>query len=426
MSQFAKFRALYSFTGLTPGEHSSGDKVYRGHISRQGSSRLRHMLVEASWKAIGKDKVLREFYERVAAKRGKKRAGGNGSVPLPCFNKIKLVLCENKSRSYFDNQKRQFLSLWRYRMGSYWSQPIRVESTDMVQLITFRTINSALWFVNNKLLEERILGFLAKYTNKYRVQLYGFCIVGSHIHLLVRFPKRNRIAFCRDFGARTAEAVRISVSQFIGGPLFERRYTPQFLPLPEDVSKYFFYLALQAVESGLTERISEYPGYNSFHDARCGIERKYKFFRYGAYNDAKRKNPAVSKKDFWEVHSLRFNKLPEYEHLEKRQYQLRLLARLEQGRAELVNKRKAEGKGFLGARALKKVVPGSLPTNPKKGGMRPIVLSVCRKAKQEVLNWYFSIVEQYKKASEKYRKGDLTVTFPLGTFRPSGSCFCPI
>ena len=163
-------------------------------------------------------------------------------------------------------------------MGSYWSQPIRVESSEMVQLITFRTINSALWFVNNRLLEERILGFLAKYSNKYFVKLHGFCIMGSHIHLLASFPKGNRLAFCRDFGARTAESVRMFVPRFLGGPLFERRYSLQFLPLAEDVSKYFFYLALQAVESGLSERISEYPGYNSFHDARCGIERSYKFF----------------------------------------------------------------------------------------------------------------------------------------------------
>ncbi len=35
MSQFANERALFSFTGLTPGEYSSGDRVYRGHISRK-------------------------------------------------------------------------------------------------------------------------------------------------------------------------------------------------------------------------------------------------------------------------------------------------------------------------------------------------------------------------------------------------------
>ena len=47
-------------------------------------------------------------------------------------------------------------------MGSFWSQPIRVECTDKVQLITCRTINSALWFVNNKKLEQMLLAYLAE------------------------------------------------------------------------------------------------------------------------------------------------------------------------------------------------------------------------------------------------------------------------
>ena len=74
LSQFPNERSLFSFTGLTPGEYSSGNNVHRGSISRQGSSRLRHMLVEAAWKAIRKDKVLGEFFERITKRAGKKRA----------------------------------------------------------------------------------------------------------------------------------------------------------------------------------------------------------------------------------------------------------------------------------------------------------------------------------------------------------------
>ena len=305
-------------------------------------------------------------------------------------------------------------------MGNFWSQPIRVESSDMVQLVTFRTINSALWFVNNERLEERILALLAKYLKKYSVQAYGFCFVGSHIHLLLRFPQANRAMFCRDFGARVAEAVRFLVPQFLGGPLFERRYTPQFLPLPEDTTKYFCYLALQAVQEGLTERISEYPGYNSSHDASCGIKRTYKLFRYGAYHAAKRKNPNVRKKDYWEYHELSYHRLPEFEHLDHASYRKKLHALVEEQRVAIVNKRFAEGKGFVGREALLKVIPGTLALNPKKGGARPIVLSVSPEAKREILDWYFTIVEQFKKASEAYRRGELGVVFPPGTYRPSG------
>ena len=74
MSQFPNERTLFSFTGLTPSEHSTGDSRRRGHISRQGSSRLRHILVEAAWVAIRRDAGLARDFSRISLRAGKKRA----------------------------------------------------------------------------------------------------------------------------------------------------------------------------------------------------------------------------------------------------------------------------------------------------------------------------------------------------------------
>jgi len=74
LSRFKNEKALYSYTGLTPNEYSSGEKVRRGHISRQGSARVRGLLVEAAWRVIDKDEALKEAFERIAKTSGKKRA----------------------------------------------------------------------------------------------------------------------------------------------------------------------------------------------------------------------------------------------------------------------------------------------------------------------------------------------------------------
>lgn len=74
MSQFANERQLFSYTGLTPSEHSSGDNIRRGHITRQGNRRVRRVLCESAWTAIKKDKELRDFFERLYPKTGKKKA----------------------------------------------------------------------------------------------------------------------------------------------------------------------------------------------------------------------------------------------------------------------------------------------------------------------------------------------------------------
>ncbi|MGB3672372.1 MAG: transposase [Phormidesmis sp.] len=74
MSQFDNERQLFSYTGLTPSERSSGEAIRRGHITRQGNSRVRYVLCEAAWTAIRKDQSLKEFFDRLYPRTGKKKA----------------------------------------------------------------------------------------------------------------------------------------------------------------------------------------------------------------------------------------------------------------------------------------------------------------------------------------------------------------
>jgi len=74
MSQFKNERRLFSFVGLTPTEHSSGENIKQGHITRQGAARLRKVLTECAWVNISKDPAMAEVFDRIAARRGKKRA----------------------------------------------------------------------------------------------------------------------------------------------------------------------------------------------------------------------------------------------------------------------------------------------------------------------------------------------------------------
>lgn len=74
MLYFENERQIFSYTGLTPSEHSSGGHVRKGHISRQGKTIIRKILVLAAWKAIQKDSRLRETFDRISIKAGGKKA----------------------------------------------------------------------------------------------------------------------------------------------------------------------------------------------------------------------------------------------------------------------------------------------------------------------------------------------------------------
>ena len=60
--------------GLTPSQHSSGDKIRLGHITGVGKGSLGGSLTEAAWNVIKKDGVMAEKYQRIKARAGSKRA----------------------------------------------------------------------------------------------------------------------------------------------------------------------------------------------------------------------------------------------------------------------------------------------------------------------------------------------------------------
>lgn len=73
MSQFSNQKKLFSFTGLTPCEHSSGDHKRQGHISRQGRPVLRKVLIQAAWTAVGNDEYFKNKYQDLSNRIGSKK-----------------------------------------------------------------------------------------------------------------------------------------------------------------------------------------------------------------------------------------------------------------------------------------------------------------------------------------------------------------
>ena len=62
MTRFRNDRALASYAGLIPGEHSTGDKEHKTGITRRRNSWLRHVLIESAWIASAKDPAMVKAY----------------------------------------------------------------------------------------------------------------------------------------------------------------------------------------------------------------------------------------------------------------------------------------------------------------------------------------------------------------------------
>jgi transposase len=71
VSRFARKEALCSYAGLVPWVRESAGKAARGSITRQGSSRLRWIMVEAAQTATRSSAAVKRYYERLLRKKHK-------------------------------------------------------------------------------------------------------------------------------------------------------------------------------------------------------------------------------------------------------------------------------------------------------------------------------------------------------------------
>jgi transposase len=74
VSRFGSARRLCAWAGLTPTVRSSDGKARLGHITKQGSRPLRWALIEAAQHAGRGGGPLRDSFERIAKRRGRKIA----------------------------------------------------------------------------------------------------------------------------------------------------------------------------------------------------------------------------------------------------------------------------------------------------------------------------------------------------------------
>lgn len=90
--RFGSCKDVGSYFGLIPREDSSGGKQRLGRISKQGSSFMRFLLVEAGQSAVRYDPELKRFYRRLATR--KNRGVAKVAVARKLATRLYLMLRE--------------------------------------------------------------------------------------------------------------------------------------------------------------------------------------------------------------------------------------------------------------------------------------------------------------------------------------------
>lgn len=74
MDRFRSIKAFAAYTGLIPSYRQSADRVHHGPITKQGSSTLRWLLLQAAKHAIRRSNYFGRMYRRISARSSEKNA----------------------------------------------------------------------------------------------------------------------------------------------------------------------------------------------------------------------------------------------------------------------------------------------------------------------------------------------------------------
>jgi transposase len=86
--RFRKASQVSSYIGMVPKAFDSGESERRGHITRQGSSLVRSLLVEVAWAGLRHNRWMRQVYQRLSG--GKK---ARKKIAIVAVGRKLLVRC---------------------------------------------------------------------------------------------------------------------------------------------------------------------------------------------------------------------------------------------------------------------------------------------------------------------------------------------
>lgn len=259
--------------------------------------------------------------------------------------------------------------------------------------------------VPSRKLEKLIGGIFARYAEITGIEIYAYCVLSNHFHMVVRSPKSNLDEFFENTDREIARRVNWKNQRL--GTFFEGPYKDKKILSSQDLFDAFLYVTVNPVKHGLVEHPSEWPGFNSYQQCLTERPRTMSFTRHSIEDPAERVTH----------HTLRLAILPQLKNLaasERRQYLHEAIeARVRYWRQE----RRRLGRGFLGVERVKNQVPGSIPQTVTRSRM------VGAYSKNAVLLREERIRERerrlrYFEASRRYRMGEYTVEFPDYTYKP--------
>jgi hypothetical protein len=297
-------------------------------------------------------------------------------------------------------------------------QPLRMYEPNRVYEITVRTIQGRRLLRPSPDVNDLIAGIIGRAQRLYpAIELYGVVVLSNHCTWLLSSSIPEQIPAFMGY-------INGNISREIGrihdwpGKLWERPQRP--IPILDDESLIarFEYLLAQGCKEELVASPLQWPGVTCVFALLGKRELRGTWYDRDLATKAHRRGLAVSQDAFATRYSVRFEKLPCWEHLSDEQYTARVEGVVKKIIREGHKRRGHTGKHVMGADAVCRVHPHHRPDSLTKSPAPPCH-TTSDETKRLFRKRYRAFVEAFKAAAYELAQGLWPVQFPLYCFPPS-------
>jgi REP element-mobilizing transposase RayT len=285
--------------------------------------------------------------------------------------------------------------------------------SEQIYFVTNRTIEERFWLTPCHKVRSIFGRWLAKAAKKRGVEIFAYCVMSNHYHLLVRAPRGNLSAFMEYLQANVAK----SVNRLHGrrGPLWQRRYSAEPVLDTDAMVDRIAYIVSNPVTAHAVATAEIWPGLSSISDLTGKNPQSFELFDATGWHKAR--GPA-DRRPFLSTVTLTISRLPALAHLDDPAYRQRILDAVAVYTQSAAIERRRRGIRVMGLAKLRRLRPSDRPKKPKRSP-RPRCHTTVLKLWKEFQTIYRDFVTAYRIAAEAYRQGHVTTIFPRGSFPPS-------
>ena len=247
--------------------------------------------------------------------------------------------------------------------------------------------------------------------------IHGITVLSNHYHLLISPEQPDHLV-------RFMHFVQTNLSKEIGdlhdwtGSLWDRRY--RHVPVTEETAAQISrlgYLLENSVKEDLVARTTDWPGVHCAQALLDGQAMKGVWYDRTAFYEARRRGDRVDLEDFAEQESVVLSPLPCWRGLEEEEIRSHLSALIKAIEQRNAERRRAEGKGVLGAKTVRRRHPHARPEKLDRSSA-PRFHAATKAMWRQLRDGYNAFFAAFHEEAERLRCGEVELEFPPGSFPP--------